>query len=53
VGLVVVAGLPLLRCDVQLKEIAILFALILLLAIAVRWSAGELIPKDLRHLISR
>jgi len=43
----------LLKCDVELKELAILFAIAVLCAIVVRWSAGNLLPPDLQHLISR
>jgi hypothetical protein len=43
----------LLKSDVEFKEIAILLALVLLFAIAVRLSAGHLLPADLKHLLSR
>ena len=46
-------------CDVLLtvplkpKEIAILVALVLLFVLAIRLSQGNLVPKDLQHLIFR
>jgi hypothetical protein len=47
------ARLQVLKSDVEFKQIAILLALVLLFGIAVRLSAGHLLPADLKHLISR
>jgi len=47
------ARLQLIKSDVEFKEIAILLALALLFAIAVRLSAGHLLPADLKYLFSR
>jgi hypothetical protein len=47
------ARLQLLQSDVEFKETAILLALVLLFAIAVRWSAGHVLPADLEHLITQ
>jgi len=47
------ARLHLLKGDVEPKEIAILIAIVLLSALAVRLSAGNLFPADLMHVISR
>jgi hypothetical protein len=41
----------LLKCDVELKEIAILLALAVVFAIVVRLAGGNLIPVDLQHLV--
>jgi len=43
----------LLKYDVQLKELAIIFALAVLFAILVRLAGGNLLPPDLQHLIFR
>jgi hypothetical protein len=47
------ARLQLFKSDVEFKEIAILLALAFLFAIAVRLSAGHLLPADLKYLLSR
>jgi len=47
------ARLHLLKGDVEPKEIAILIAIVLLSALAVRLSAGNLFPADLMHAIAR